>query len=95
MQPSIMGYMAAEEPQHMMGVVIEPVFHHQKGQLYNAQHQAVKSLVEQGLNLDQTFSYTLRPRVMPGMRGRLPTHVVSQCRMIARSMSIVLKIATY
>ena len=50
-----MGYMAAEEPQHMMGVVIEPVFHHQTGQLYNAQHQAVKSLVEQGFNLDQTF----------------------------------------
>ena len=39
----------------MMGVVIEPVFHHQKGQIYNAQHQTVKSLAEQGLNLDQTF----------------------------------------
>ena len=71
---SLLGYLVAENPQ-TLGLVLEPVFSHQKGRVYMSQHAATKMLVEENLNLDQHFMLLLdaksdardgRPSIYPG-----------------------------
>ena len=53
-QASLLGYVLSDSSQ-AVGLVLDPIFSHQKGQVYMAQHSARKMLAEQNLNLDNHF----------------------------------------
>ena len=95
-QPQLMGYMAADDVQKMLGIILEPVYYHQRGQLFNVQHQALKALTEAGLNLDQQFYLQFeaksdcrdsRPTSYPGRIGvpiacKESEHLLKNCALI-------------
>ena len=47
-QANMLGYMVMDSP-NTMGMVLEPIFGHQKGLTYMAQHQALRLLVDENL----------------------------------------------
>ena len=53
-QASLLGYVLSDASQ-AVGLVLDPIFSHQKGQAYMARHSARKMLAEQNLNLDNHF----------------------------------------
>ena len=62
----------------IIGLVLEPVFSHQKGQTFLAQHAAVKMLADQNLMVDSHFSlqFDTRPDQREGRPNNYPGRIV-------------------
>ena len=80
-QANVLGYMAMGSP-NTMGMVLEPIFGHQKGLTYMDRHQALRLLADQNLFVDHHFYAAVRrpPGPEEGQAQQLPWAVGPWCR---------------